>query len=167
LFGSDGITVTPPYAVGTPFNREAINVDINVPIVNAANLYLVGFVQNKNTREVYQSIVLKAPVKNGILIVGIEDKPDAAGALSNIQIYPNPANQQFTFGLPADVPTGSQWKLIDQRGVTVLSGDFAGAIQGKKQINISDLANEMYFVVITSQQGKAIVRKKLMVMNRN
>jgi hypothetical protein len=51
--------------------------------------------------------------------------------------------------------------------VTVLKGDFEGAVEGKKQINISDLANEMYFVLITNQEGKAIVRKKLMVMNRN
>jgi hypothetical protein len=167
LFGADGIIVPPPYTIDTPFSTEVTNIDINVPIVNADSLYLVGFVQNKNTREIYQSIVLKAPRKDGLLIVGIDDKTDAIGVLSNIQMFPNPANQVFDFGLPAKLPRGTSWRIIDQRGVTVLTGDFENAVNGKKQVNISELTNEVYFVLITSPEGNAIVRKKLVVMNRN
>jgi hypothetical protein len=167
LFGADGIIVPPPYAIGTPFSTEVTNIDINVPIVNPDSLYLVGFVQNKNTREIYQSIVLKAPRKNGLLIVGVDDKTDAIGVLNNIQMFPNPANQVFDFGLPAKLPRGTSWKIIDQRGVTVLKGDFDNVVNGKQQVNISELTNEVYFVLITSPEGNAIVRKKLVVMNRN
>lgn len=81
-------------------------------------------------------------------------------------MFPNPANQEFTFGLPADVHPASEWRIIDQRGITVMEGNFEGAINGLKAVNISGLSNEVYFVVMTGSRG-VIVRKKLVVMNRN
>jgi Secretion system C-terminal sorting domain len=83
-----------------------------------------------------------------------------------IQLFPNPANGEFNFGLPGEIHPESHWEIIDQRGVSVLQGDFTKATNGLLQVNVSDLSNAMYYVVIDGPGG-ITVRKKLMVMNRN
>jgi PKD repeat protein len=167
LFGSDGKTISLGF-IQNQTNKSALvfNVPIDVPISNPNGLLLIGYVQDKNTKEIYQSIVIDGPVKNGDPVVGIEDELPLIATLNNIQMFPNPANNQFTFGIPADVYPGSQWQIIDQRGVTVLEGNFEGAVNGLKEVNVAELANAVYFVVMTGPKG-VIVRKKLMVMNRN
>ncbi|MBK8292953.1 MAG: T9SS type A sorting domain-containing protein [Flammeovirgaceae bacterium] len=167
LFGSDGKTISLGF-IQNQTNKSALvfNVPIDVPISNPNGLLLIGYVQDKNTKEIYQSIVIDGPVKNGDPVVGIEDELPLITTLNNIQIFPNPANNQFTFGIPAEVYPGSQWQIIDQRGVTVLEGNFEGAVNGLKEVNVAELANAVYFVVMTGPKG-VTVRKKLMVMNRN
>jgi hypothetical protein len=167
LFGSDGKTISLGF-IQNQTNKSALvfNVPIDVPISNPNGLLLIGYVQDKNTKEIYQSIVIDGPVKNGDPVVGIEDELPLITTLNNIQMFPNPANNQFTFGIPAEVYPGSQWQIIDQRGVTVLEGNFEGAVNGLKEVNVAELANAVYFVVMTGPKG-VTVRKKLMVMNRN
>jgi hypothetical protein len=167
LFGSDGKTISLGF-IQNQTNKSALvfNIPIDVPISNPNGLLLIGYVQDKNTKEIYQSIVIDGPVKNGDPVVGIEDELPLITTLNNIQIFPNPANNQFTFGIPAEVYPGSQWQIIDQRGVTVLEGNFEGAVNGLKEVNVAELANAVYFVVMTGPKG-VTVRKKLMVMNRN
>jgi len=95
----------------------------------------------------------------------VDDTP-ALATLKSIQVFPNPASLEFNFGLPAEVAPGTSWRILDQRGITVLSGDFEGAVNGIKPVDISGLANAVYYVVMTSPQG-ATVHKKLVVVNRN
>jgi hypothetical protein len=142
------------------------DVPIDVPISDPNQLLLVGYVQDKNTKEIYQSITINGPIKMGNPVVGVEDQTPALASLNSIQMFPNPANNEFTFGLPASVHPASQWAIIDQRGVTVMDGNFDNSVNGMKQIDVSQLANAVYFVVITGPEG-ATVRKKLVVMNRN
>ncbi|HPW62935.1 MAG TPA: PKD domain-containing protein, partial [Cyclobacteriaceae bacterium] len=166
LFGSDGETINLTWVKGQQVIKLKFDVPIDVPISNSNQLMLVGYVQDKNTKEIYQSIAIAGPVKVGDPVVGIEDQTPLLASLNSIQMFPNPANKEFTFGLPADVHPASQWAIIDQRGVTVLEGNFEDTVNGIKPINISELANAVYFVVITGPEG-ATVRKKLVVMNRN
>ncbi len=165
LFGSDGETINLTWVNGQQLIKLKFDVPIDVPITNPNQLLLIGYVQDKNTKEIYQSIAIDGPIKLGDPVVGVLDEPILA-ALNSIQMFPNPANQEFTFGLPADVHAGSQWRIIDQRGITVLEGDFEGVVNGMKQVNVSGLANEIYFVIMTGPKG-VTVRKKLVVMNRN
>ncbi|MBL7871773.1 MAG: hypothetical protein JNM78_09200, partial [Cyclobacteriaceae bacterium] len=166
LFGSDGETINLGFIKGQKVQKVRMDVPIDVPISNPNGLMLIGYVQDKNTKEIYQSIAINGPVKNGSPVVGIEDEQPAVAALNSIQLFPNPANLEFTFGLPAHVHPSSQWRIIDQRGVTVLEGNFEDAVNGLKQVSVAELANAVYFVVMTGPNG-ATVRKKLIVLNRN
>jgi hypothetical protein len=166
LFGSDGETINLTWVKGQKVIKLKFDVPLDVPISNPNRLLLIGYVQDKNTKEIYQSISIDAPVKNGSPIVGVEDEQPIIAALNSIQLYPNPANQEFSFGLPAAVHPSSQWKIIDQRGVVVLEGNFEGTVNGIKQVAVSELANAVYFVIMTGPNG-ATVRKKLIVLNRN
>lgn len=85
---------------------EGSDVRIDVPISNPNGLLLIGYVQDKNTKEIYQSVVIDGPVKVGDPVVGLEDELPLLTTLNNIQMFPNPANHQFTFGLPSDVYPG-------------------------------------------------------------
>ncbi len=105
------------------------------------------------------------PKKKGSIVTGIEH-PIIPTTLNGIKIYPHPANGSFNFGLPDSSSSGYSWKVSDQRGVVVLKGDFENAFDNRKQIDVSNLANGVYFVII-SGPGQSTVYQKLMVMNRN
>jgi PKD repeat protein len=172
LFGSDptkpdGITITQTFTVGQPAVRPAQpapDVEINVPISKPNNLKLIGFVQDKNTGEIYQSTIMKVKRKVGSVVVGLEDDPLKVTNLKDLQIFPNPANGKFNFGYPGSFPDGYIWKIADQRGIFVLTGDFAGAVNGIKSIDVSMLASGVYYVLIGAE-GKVPVYRKLVVMN--
>jgi hypothetical protein len=168
LFGSDGETVNLSFAPGV---ERAIppkmDVEIKTAITNPSKLYLVGYVMDKNTKEIYQSIVIKAPPKVGSPIVGVKDNdPIIMANLNAIQLFPNPAKESFNFGIPGEIQSDTQWEIIDQRGVVVLKGDFSKTMNGLLPVEVTSIPNALYYVVITGQHG-AIVRKKLIVMNRN
>jgi len=127
---------------------------------------LIGFVQDKNTGEIYQSTIMKVKRKVGSVVVGLEDDPLTVTNLKDLQIFPNPANGKFSFGYPSSFPDGYIWKIADQRGIFVLTGDFTGAVNGIKSIDVSMLASGVYYVLIGAE-GKAPVYRKLVVMNQN
>ena len=169
LFGPDGRTITQQFLVPGIDSRveTASDVVIDVPTTNPSQLTLVGYVQNKNTREIYQSAVVQSPYKKGSLVTGLEGHKTLPTTLNGISIYPNPANGKVFFGTPSDQSMeGFTWKLIDQRGVTVGSGNFDDLINGTKEVAVSDLANGIYFVQLAGP-GQSVVHRKLVVMNRN
>jgi len=166
LFGTDGETMNNTWVKDQVFNKQRTDVEVNVPISNPSQLSLVGFIQDKNTKKIYQSVVIPAPVTQGAPIVGIEDPVLTPTTLNGIRIYPNPANGQFNFEIPDGSAAGYSWKVSDQRGVVVREGNFEGAIDHLKQVDVSNLANAVYFVIITGP-GKSVVYQKLVVMNQN
>ena len=100
-------------------------------------------------------------------MVGIVDKdPVTPTTLNGIRVFPNPANGTFNFGLPEGLAQGYSWKLSDQRGVVVQKGNFDDALNGTKQVDITGVANGVYFVIIAGP-GKSVVYQKLVIMNRN
>jgi PKD repeat protein len=167
LLGSDGQTINLSFVKDQLLNINATDIELKVPIGNPSKLYLVGIIQDKNSKEILQSIVVKSPPKLGTVIVGIEEQPKELAALNRIDVFPNPANQEFSFLLPEGALPVSAWRLIDQRGVQVLSGDFSGAANGQLPVNISTLPNAIYYLVIEGADRRTAVRKKLIVMNRN
>jgi len=165
LFGADGLTLNTAWVAGQSLVQTQADISIDVPIINSSSLALVAYVQDKNTREIYQSVVIDAPAKSGAVIVGLEDDPVAAFG-NQISFYPNPANGMFSFVLPSDRAEGFSWRLADQRGAVLVKGDFENQIQGELPVDISTLPNGIYHVIITGP-GRFAVYRKLVVMNRN
>jgi hypothetical protein len=170
LYGSDptkpdGITITQPFAKGQTLivPNPTQEVEINSRVYNSSNLKLIGFIQDKNTGEVYQSVIVTAPRKFNSPITAVEDDPFMA-QIHQIEIYPNPANRKFNFAVPGEFPSGAIWKISDQRGIFVDKGDFHDATNGTKTVDVSQLANGVYFVLIGAE-GKVPVYRKLVVIN--
>ena len=165
LFGGDGETINVNWTKGHVESVIRTNFEIKVPILNPGQLMLVAYVQAKNatSKEIYQSLAVPAPPVTGATITGIGEPVSTA---EQITLFPNPANGVFQFSLPDNFPAEYTWKIADQRGVGVLSGDFAGAVGGQKSVEVEGLANGVYFVVIGAPE-KPTVYRKLVVMNRN
>src|SRR6185369_10622724 len=134
---------------------------------------LVAFIEDKNDllklmpgesitspfKEIYQSVTIKAPPKTGSPVVGIDKDAINPSTLNGIRIFPNPANGAFNFDVPTGSATGYTWKLADQRGVVVQKGDFEDVFNNRKQVDISGVANGVYFVIIAGP-GKSVVYQK-------
>jgi hypothetical protein len=127
---------------------------------------LIAFVQDKKTKEIYQSVLIAAPALKRAPVTGIENPAPIASSEIDISIFPNPASGMFTFGLPDNLPLHCEWKVIDQRGVEILKGDFNDAVNQAKQVDVTGLSSGVYHVVI-SQQDQPLLYKKLVLLNRN
>jgi hypothetical protein len=67
--------------------------------------------------------------------------------------------------VPKEFLTAGNWKIADQRGVFVEKGDFESTVEGTKTIDVSQLANGVYFVWI-SVEGKTPIYRKLVIINQ-
>jgi hypothetical protein len=103
------------------------------------------------------------PKKFGRTTVGIADNPFGA-EISNIQVYPNPASKQVNFAIENVLTRDYSYKIIDQRGVTVLDGKLNRDLSTPQVVEIDALSNGIYFVQIRTGD-KSVVYKKLAVMN--
>ncbi len=163
LFAGDGVTKN---GVMAPNDTQVFSkgvVEINTQITDPTKLILVAFIQNFVTKEIIQSAIMPVTKKVGSVITGIE--PSIA-ELEQIQIYPNPSNGKFNFGTSNSFPNNCIWKISDQRGINVMTGNFDDAVNGVKSVDISSLTNGVYFVAIGSP-NKNPVYKKLVVLNSN
>ena len=174
LLRSEGSTIERMWdaSASTPYEDASIDYTIDVPIVNPDNLYILAFVQDNSlpgsptVRRILQSVIVKAPRKVGPVITGVEDNPTVA-ELRGLVVYPNPASQFVNLHSDINFKRDYTWKLIDQRGALVMSGDLQRDFSnGDQQINVGDLSNGMY--IMTIQTGdKSVVHKKIAIMNRN
>jgi hypothetical protein len=145
---------------------------LDVPIVNPDSLYILAFAQDNSgensptARRILQSAIVKAARKVGPVITGIEDNPTIA-ELKGLIVYPNPASRVVKLHSDVNFHHDYTWKLIDQRGVAVLSGDLQRDFtSGDQHIEVGNLANGMY--IMTIQTGdKSVVHKKVAIMNRD
>jgi hypothetical protein len=168
LLGVSGLTLSNSFVPGNPFTHMQTDIPIDVPTVNNNQLMLVAYVQNKNTKEVYQSTVLDIIYKRGRLITSVEEIPEDVlkATLNEVQLFPNPANKQFSFSTPGELPSGITWTLADQRGVILKTGDFSKLENGLLEVEISSLPNGFYHVLLKGSRGE-VVHKRLVVMNQN
>jgi hypothetical protein len=166
LFGPDGLTLTNAWTAGSSSTINRGPIEINVPVVTPSGLTMIAWVQNKNTKEIYQSAVLAAPTKVGGVNVGVEDGPKEPTVLEQVRIYPNPANSKFSFYVPGEDAAGFEWRISDQRGVVVAKGTFDDVFDQKLDVDVAGLSNAVYIVTI-SGPGQEVVHHKLVVMNHH
>ncbi|MFZ2906335.1 MAG: PKD domain-containing protein [Cyclobacteriaceae bacterium] len=165
LLGGEGITVNTTWNTNDATTVPVKSI-IDVPIGTANNnLWIVAFVQDRNTKWIHQTEFVKLSVpKDEAVVVGVED-PVLSGAKS-IQIYPNPASNQLNFASEYRLMEGYTYSIVDQRGITVLEGDLKEDIFNPQQVELDKVTNGIYFVII-SRGGRALVHRKIAVMNRN
>ncbi len=169
LLGNEGMLIQANWSYGQT-QQITFEQNIDVPITSGGNQRLVVFVQdryatNGSSRVIHQSLVSQPIQRQGVKPVGLEDDPIAAEVRS-IQIYPNPANNVLKFNLQNQLTRHYTWKMIDQRGITVLDGDVNQFFDHPQEIDISKLANGIYFIQI-GIGDTSIIYRKIAVMNRN
>jgi len=120
----------------------------------------VAFVQNdvnQGTREVYQTVFEKLPVLQKTVITGLEDELNIK-IIEAANIYPNPAKNYFNVSLSDQLTTDLAWRIIDQRGVELLSGTFESG-EDYFEIDTKLLPNGLHMFIVSSGSDYNTIRK--------
>ena len=143
--------------VGETFEFE---IDWTIDAVfNLDELRVVAFVQNEETRDIYQVAVIDIDNKTNTL-TGIGDQIKRG---VDYAIYPNPADYSFRVSFDEAVPVDTEWSLYDQMGRLMKSG-----VMRKNQyeviINTEDVASGVYFLQLFDE-GYRWEPKRLMILH--
>ena len=165
LLGSEGITLNTPWITNQTESIDG-DVEINAPIgQDNDSLYIVAFIQDKriDSKVIHQALRIKLHRKSQAVITGI-DNP-VFEQVKNIAVYPNPATRYINFATETPLTRDYQYAIIDQRGITVLSGNLNRDLTIPQQVELSNIADGVYIVMIT-QNGRRLVQRKLAVLKR-
>lgn len=121
-----------------------------------SDLGVALFVQTLSTREVYQA---------GYAAPGIVGLDDNDGAIASAKIYPNPAADNALVAFQSTENQDFKIEVLNLFGQVVYSTVLENVEAGRTthNIDISELANGMYTVRISSDNG--LVSKRLSVQN--
>ena len=80
-------------------------------------------------------------------------------------MYPNPASRYVNFSLENPLTGDYTYRIIDQRGITILEGVLNHDLSVPQEVALNSLSNGIYFVQFRTQQ-RVVVYRKVAVMNR-
>lgn len=166
--GSDGFVMRKmlPTAAGSEIKLPmALNQEITITpdawevknINNPSDLGIVAFVQDLDTKDVIQSAYLASPSNLPTVITGVNESS------SGINIYPNPANRDFTIQIPSNWKQGGLIKVSDQIGKVVHETSF-NAGSKTKTINTRDFAEGLY--ILKMESGSERANQKVIVVHQ-
>ncbi len=156
-----------PDATGTLFSNvvldgvsNTVNVSWSPQAYDLDSLSIIAFVQNQDTKEIYQARFLETPtyIPPANLITGTE--PSLA---DQIAIYPNPAKDEVNIKLPRSFAQTLPIKMIDAFGREVYNSSFSIGEQ-TRTLKTSEFAAGVYIIQIKSASGE-VVRKKVVIAN--
>jgi hypothetical protein len=151
-----GTKFTNPIKAGVPVSAGSFKwVPDNLH--NSDSLTVVVFLQNEETKEVYQAFVKSFPAPTSV-ITAIE--PITA---DNIKVYPNPSDQEFTIELPSPAQQSMNITLANQLGQFTEMGTLGEGAQSKR-ISTQGLAEGVYILQLGSN-GNAL-RTKVVVLHK-
>jgi Secretion system C-terminal sorting domain len=168
--GSEGYVMRKmlPTAAGTELQLPlAVNQEITITpdpwevknVNNPANLGIVAFVQNLDTKDVVQSVYMPNPSNLPTVITGVEKDSFS----DQVDAYPNPADQELTILLPVPALKSSVITLADQLGKAVHTSSFSIG-EKSKTISTRELADGIYFLRIETD-GK-IINQKIVIAHQ-
>ncbi|PIB35816.1 hypothetical protein BFP72_10645 [Reichenbachiella sp. 5M10] len=159
-----------PIGSTTDADGDPTTLDIRWDISNInddAQLAAVVFIQNRKTKEIYQSKMVTASDASSIVgnkttvvdnILGVEG--DLVSSV-DFKLFPNPSDQEVTVQFNASLNESVDWVIYDQTGRAFDRGRLDHAMEGFK-LSTSQLPTGVYFVSIQGDQHK-FEFKKLMI----
>jgi hypothetical protein len=69
------------------------------------------------------------------------------------------------FALENPLTRNYTYRIIDQRGITILEGELNHDLRTPQEVELNQLSNGIYFVQFRTE-NKVVVYKKIAVMNR-
>ncbi|UXP31999.1 Ig-like domain-containing protein [Reichenbachiella agarivorans] len=157
----------------TDADGDVTTLNVQWDIANIADdnqLAAVLFIQNRQTKEIYQAKILraggassesafissKATVANNIL-----DVEDDVNSIVDFKMYPNPSDQLVTIQFDTVMPEGIQWVIYDQTGRVFENGQMSAGLD-KFQLSTHNYPSGVYYVSLKGAQYK-FDYKKLMI----
>jgi len=160
LPNASGTVLALPLATGVPITLPTLIWQVDNTHVDPANLSVVVFVQNEDTKEVLQAAMLEHPADLPTAIVtGTE--PSFSQQTS---LYPNPADHQLVIHMPQAARKDIPLSVFDTFGHEVLQRTI---VTGEQQVvvNTTSFAAGVYLIQFEPSPGVQ-VRKKVVVTHR-
>jgi hypothetical protein len=127
---------------------------------NSNNLRVVVFVQNRNSKEVYQVATSRnLNIFNGPVSVD-EIAEETRSELIQVNLYPNPSNSGFNVEFDQDLTENCDWKLVDLTG-KILQNGRVEAGNRLFRIETENYSPGIYLFCIQNQ--KVFVQRKVVV----
>ncbi|MFT7035633.1 MAG: hypothetical protein ACJA2S_004157 [Cyclobacteriaceae bacterium] len=117
--------------------------------VDASDLAIVAFVQNVETKIIYQTVTKDIVGKIAPTITGIGDKFDNEG----YSLYPNPANREVFIVFEKTTIEVMDWSVYDQTGKVYKLGKLKPGAGGFS-LETGDFPSGMYFISIAGDNLK-------------
>jgi PKD repeat protein len=144
----------PASATPTTFGPFVYTPDASQLYSVSDDLYVVAFLQNENTKDVYQS-EFTALLSDPSVVTGFEPE-----FYQNIAFFPNPADHELTVQLPEPAKAAVPLRMFDPMGRQVVDIRFETGEQ-TRVIQTSDMASGLYIIQV--EPGGVAVRKKQMI----
>jgi hypothetical protein len=164
--GSSRVDLT-SFMPGDRYSASRLDWPIDVRLYDGSQLAVVVFVQERTdggrAGEIYQTAYAKiTDTKKSPVITSIDDELQLIA--NGISIYPNPVQRDLHF-LTSDRPGDMfNWKIIDQRGVTLMADDFR-FVNGEYTVDTSEIPNGIYYLIIAAED-QPLSYEKLIIMHR-
>jgi hypothetical protein len=140
------------YAINQSWARNAQNiVQYNWTmqyVYDPKKLKIVAFVQDNNSREIYQAISVNA----GVLIDDVPNLQNNDNKSLGVILYPNPTSGVAHVLFDKELPAGYTAQIIDQYGRVAKKLNLLQGIT-EVEMDVSDLASGIYFVRIFNKKG--------------
>jgi PKD repeat protein len=155
------------FVPGDTYSTAQLDWPIDVRLYDGSKLTVVVFVQERTDGgtpgEIYQVAYESVPGnKKSPVITSIDDELELIA--NSISIYPNPVLDDLHF-LTTDRPSEHfNWKIVDQRGVTLMKDDF-NFINGEYTVDTSEIPNGIYYLIIAAED-QPLSYEKLIIMHR-
>jgi len=157
LPNASGTKFTNPIKAGVPVSAGSFKWIPDKAILHNSPLTVVVFLQNEDTKEVYQAFI-QDDVAPPPVVTAIE--PIIA---DNIKVYPNPADQEFTIELPSPAHESMRVTMANQLGQFTEVGAIGEGEQSKR-ISTQGLTEGVYILQLGSN-GNAL-RTKVVVLHK-
>ncbi|MEN8249824.1 MAG: PKD-like domain-containing protein, partial [Bacteroidota bacterium] len=156
------------YYAGDEYSVGQIDWKIDRKLYAADQLAVVVFVQEKTDGsrpgEIYQTAYIDiANDKTTSFVTGIDDELLESIARS-IDVYPNPVENELYFTTRQSPGEMFNWKIIDQRGVTLANDGFS-FVNGEYVVDTSEIPNGIYYLVIGAAD-QPLTYEKIIIMHR-
>ena len=162
-----------PNALGTKLGALAKGKTLTIPLdfeyypdpkrlyADANDLAVIVFLQNEDTKAIYQTEYVTGINDPSSVITGVEEP---LLSLEQVGLYPNPADHEFTILLPRRAVGDVAVHLFDQMGKSVLTSTIKTGEQ-KSTLNVRHLAAGMYLMKLV--ENGVITMKKVVVVHQN
>jgi hypothetical protein len=159
LPSSAGTSLTNSWAIGTA-QTVTQSWTFNPNEIDATKLNVVVWIQDNNTKKIYQSTSSALPnIAFDSTVVNTKTPLDNTENMV-FNLFPNPNKGNFTITFSSPINTETNWQLVDISGRTVHQGQIA-ANQERVNITTNDLPKGMYFFRMYNEEGASAVRKVL------
>jgi hypothetical protein len=153
-----GTTLTTPMLQNQTGTLPTLDWLVDNSSIDVTNLAVVVFIQDRETKRVYQSKIDLDPDNLPTLVTGVE--PELG---KQIKVYPNPADQSVTVEMPATVKQQTGIKMFDMAGHEVQSTVLEKG-ERKKTLHTLDLAAGVYMMQV--EEKDTITQKKVIIVHK-